>query len=341
MAATLVSAVLVATATPSSTSAVLAARSAAASAAPSRLAVYYGYPSLINGAAGQLDRSVATFGAYDVVVLGDGLEFASKAQGPGPGTAEHDFTIRLIERLHASPKQTRVYGYVDLGRSQQLSKVELTKRIGLWADMKADGIFFDEAGFDFGVRRERQNDAVSATHARGLSAFLNAFQPSDVFESAVVPLNSAGGGNPSGIAPVIGRQDAVLLESFAVRLGVPVPAADLLSRTRAALAGRRQRGTKVYGIATGADTTDGATASPYGWWSAALLGIDGYGWSPANYGAINSRLDVIAPPTAEALLQSAEFSGDAEVTASVWRRSTTRGTITLDTVTRRGTFIPR
>ena len=53
-----------------------------------RLAIYYGYPSLVNGANGDLEKAARVFSAYDVVVLGDGLEFPDQQSGrypPGEG----------------------------------------------------------------------------------------------------------------------------------------------------------------------------------------------------------------------------------------------------------------
>src|SRR6516225_837643 len=40
-----------------------------------RVAVYYGYPSLVNGAKGDLDKAAQVFNRYHIVVFGDGLEF--------------------------------------------------------------------------------------------------------------------------------------------------------------------------------------------------------------------------------------------------------------------------
>src|SRR5439155_18712824 len=117
-------------------------------------------------------------------------------------------------------------------------------------------VFLDEAGYDFGVTRERQNAAIAVAHARGLSACLNAFRPADVFGAAHMPLNAAGGGNPEGRRPEISADDAVLLESFAVRSGVAEPAQDLAARTRAALEGRAKFGTRVFGVATGDSSSD-------------------------------------------------------------------------------------
>lgn len=309
-------------------------------AAPARLAVYYGYPSAVNGANGNLDRAAAAFGDYDVIVFGDGLELTATTPGGGPHP-DRAFTLRLIDRLHRTARQPKLYGYIDLGNSQRLSSAEIVRRIGLWAAMGVDGIFFDEAGFDYGVRRERQNDAVLATHSHGLSAFLNAFQPADVFGSTAVALNAVGGGNPQAVAPVINDRDVYLLESFAIRNGAIEAPALLAARTRAALNGRREFGTRIFGVAT-SDGTDGdAALSSYGWWTAALLGIDGYGWGSPNYSAVSGRLVFAAPPAEEARLRAAAYVGDAETTTPRWRRLTTLGTITVDAATGSGVFVPR
>jgi hypothetical protein len=309
-------------------------------AAPARLAVYYGYPSAVNGANGSLDRAVQAFADYDVIVLGDGLELTAIAPGGAPHP-DRAFTMRLIERLHRSPRQPKIHGYVDLGNSQRLSSAEVLRRISQWADMGVDGIFFDEAGFDYGVRRERQNDAVLATHSHGLSAFLNAFQPADIFATSAVALNAAGGGNPLAVAPVVNDRDLFLLESFAVRNGTVEAPGPLAARTRAALNGRRAFGTRIFGVAT-SDGTDGNPAlSPYAWWTAALFGLDGYGWGTPNYSATNSRLPFVPPPADELRLRTAEYVGEADVTAARWRRATTLGTITVDAETRSGRLVPR
>src|SRR5580700_1293712 len=65
---------------------------------PARLAVYYGYPSLVNQAAGAVERAVGVFSGYDVVVLGDGMEFPDRHPGRSPegDPAEHRKTVQII-----------------------------------------------------------------------------------------------------------------------------------------------------------------------------------------------------------------------------------------------------
>lgn len=40
---------------------------------PGKLAIYYGYPSLVNGSNGNLNVATEVFNDYDIVVFGDGL----------------------------------------------------------------------------------------------------------------------------------------------------------------------------------------------------------------------------------------------------------------------------
>lgn len=317
---------------------------------PLRLAIYYGYPSLVNGASGVLARAVAVFSDYDIIVLADGLEFDPAEPERGAGHEEHAFTKRFIRQLGLTPRRPRVYGYVDLGGTQELCGAAVTERIELWARMGAAGVLLDEAGYDFGVSRERQNAAITAAHARGLSVCVNAFHLSDVFSAAPTPLNRAGGGNPNGLAPVIGAHDAVLLESFAVREGVPDTVDHLAARTRAALDGRTRFGTRVFTVSTStglgprrAGTPEGRDderLAQYAWWTASLFGADAYGWGMPAFSAITSRLPWVERPDAEASLASAEYVGEPVFRYGRWRRDTTAGTIVVDPATRRGALEP-
>jgi hypothetical protein len=309
-------------------------------ASPQRIAIYYGYPSLVNGANGDLARAVSVFADYDVIVLGDGLELDTSDRNTA-GVEEHRFTSRMIQALQAAPRHPVVYGYIDLGNTQKLPLQAITDRIERWARMGARGVFFDEAGYDFGVTRERQNAAVVATHARGLRACLNAFRPADVFGSARTPVNAAGGGNPDGLPPAIAGDDALMLESFAVRNGVPEPTDALAARTREALDGRSRFGTHVFAVSTSDDHIDHMRLAEFGWWTASVFALDGYGWGMPAYSAVTSRLPWLPRPGEEASLARADRAGDVSLRDGRWQRTTMLGTIVVDTTTHRGALEKR
>jgi hypothetical protein len=252
----------------------------AAGSEPQRLAIYYGIPSLVNGVSGDVARASAVFAEYDVVVFGDGLEFddvvpTRKPAGAGP--VEYSRTKAIVARLAASPRRTAVFGYVDLGRSQQLSIEEIKTRVSRWKALGASGIFFDEAGADFGVDRARQNAAVDAAHAFGLRVVLNAFNPDDVFLTA------------NGVKPRLTAGDAYLLESFAVRNGLaedPRGWNDRLARAK--------RGAAATGAAIWATTTTNGPFVPdlmtHAWRAAVAAGVDAFSWGEPSFGSVDSRL---------------------------------------------------
>lgn len=177
---------------------------------PKKLAIYYGQPSKVNGSGGNLDAAAEVFNDYDTVVLGDGLQFpqASTALGDPPAPGEtpyygcdqnrhfgHNNTVEIIRRLKTSPNNTEVYGYVSIGGENTarrcsgdlntpvpLTPEEIRSRIDDWNNMGVSGIFLDEAEYGFGCSRERQNEAVDYVHSKGLKAFINAWDPDDVFQ---------------------------------------------------------------------------------------------------------------------------------------------------------------
>ncbi len=166
---------------------------------PRKLLFYYGYPSLFNGAGGNLERAAAQFDRYDIVVLGAGLE--------DPAHPQHQAASAVIGLSEA-----QFYGYVPL----TLPIGEVCERIDEWADMGVAGVFLDEGGYDYlaprlgGILRARmhQVEAVRCARERGLAEALNAWNPADVLASS------------HGEPPLpLGEGDAVLIESFVYGAG--------------------------------------------------------------------------------------------------------------------------
>jgi hypothetical protein len=247
-----------------------------------RLAIYYGYPSLVEGSAGDTSRAVSAFGAYDVIVFGDGLELPPAGTDAGLD-AERRRLPSIIAALHATSRNPRIYGYIDLGNSQALPQSEIDRRVDLWQRLGVDGIFYDEAGADFGVTPDRLRAALRAVHARGLSAFLNAFNPDDLF---------AGDAAPAGRlrqADQVGPNDMILVESFAVRNGVREDAQRTAARAAAALKWRDRVGVKILATTTAGAAGYDAGLFAHGRGMAESVGMNGFGWGEPDFSA-NSRL---------------------------------------------------
>jgi hypothetical protein len=247
---------------------------------PQRLAIYYGYPTRVENAGGDVTRAAAVFSRYDVLVLGDGLELPVDETPDAGARAERQQLAELIALLHAPSRRSEIYGYIDLGSTQQLPAAEIERRVDAWRRAGVDGIFFDEAGSDFGVAPERRHAAVRAVHRRGLSAFMNSFNPDDLFAGDT--------DDPAGCG-LLGRRDALLIESFAVRNGASEPADQIDARAAVALKWRERCGVRVFGITT----TDGRRFSreqfQAAWQHAVARALDGFGWGEKDFSA-DSRL---------------------------------------------------
>ena len=244
---------------------------AAAATTPKRLAIYYGYPSLVEGAAGSVSHAVSIFGRYDVIVFGGHLDVGTASPDL---EIEEPLVVQIITRLHVRPQQPVIYGYVDLGRAQ-LADAEIVRRVDRWKRLGADGIFFDEAGRESHVSRQRRTAAVRAVHERGLSALMTAYNPDDLFDTR----NST----PTGAPGELGARDALLIESFAVENSVVQPRDAAAKRAAAAIKWRQRTGVKVYAVTTTVAGRFDASAVVYAERLAADLGVDAFGWGEPNF----------------------------------------------------------
>ena len=250
---------------------------------PKRLAIYYGYPSFVNGAAGDVEKAVRAFSTYDVVVFGDGVEFADQRPDRAPagvGADENQKARSIIAALVQRRPAPRVFGYICLGDSQRLSESEIQRRVHLWKDMGVSGIFLDEAGYDWKIiDRKRQNAVVGYIHSLGLSAFLNAFYPKDLFSQ-----ENLLGKNPDHAAPLLDGRDFFLLESFQVKNGAYEDVAEWQKRVEQAVSYRAQYRSNIFATTTSQEHPPfDPQKFAYAWWSAWLYDLDGFGWGEPNF----------------------------------------------------------
>lgn len=276
--------------------------SGTSSSAPARLAIYYGYPSLINQSRGDVEKAAAVFAAYDVVVLGDGIEFPDRQTGriPEGDPGEHQKTVDIIAASRLRNPKIQFFGYICLGEIPSkkpelvfLSPEEIEGRARLWKQMGAAGIFLDEAGYDYSVvTRRRQNTAVDIIHKLGLSAFMNAYFLDHLFSvDNNLPYTSAPNKNPEHLPPLLDHRDLFLMESFQVKNGAYESAATWQPRLNQALAYRRRYGTQIFSTTTaGAREPFDAEKYSYTWWTARLYDFDGFSWGEPNFAASDNSL---------------------------------------------------
>lgn len=178
------------------------------------LLIYYGFPIAFKGIWGTNGVIADISANYKYWVVGHTYQ--------EPTHAEYASTTAIIQGVRAAG--VKVYGYIPLGTSNYNYTIqEIGDITDQWAAIGVDGIFLDEFGFDYGSTRQRQVDAVSAIHAKGLPICANAW----VFEEFACDTLAETGWpvgdwkynrwltyNPNDIASPAAPGDSFLIENF-------------------------------------------------------------------------------------------------------------------------------
>lgn len=280
---------------------------------PGSLLIYYGWPSLINGS-GTAAEAAAQFDAYDYAVLGAGLE---ETVHP-----DHANTASIIASSTAV-----FFGYVDLGvTTNGYTLAVIKEKIDAWKSTGADGIFLDDFGYDYGVTRERQNEAVAYAHGAGLSVVANAWDPDDVFGSA-----ADAAANPSGTAPVIDSRDWYLSESFQIQEGAYQSESAWHDKAEKLAAYRSAAGFGVFSVTTiDAPGLYDEAKFYYAWYSALLYGHTAVGWGEYLFSSADNAAPCRNRPAVNA---GNVFTGAVTDASPQYVRTTDAGRVWIDTQT--------
>jgi hypothetical protein len=162
-----------------------------------KLAIYYGWPSLVRGSnnesAGSLDDAINRFLRFDIVILGAGLE--------SPNHADHSKTKQIINALKENNKEA--HGYIHLAVSndyQCFSEDELEDTLLKWKEMGMNGVFYDLMDPAYNASMKRVERIVKFAHTIGLGIFYNTNFDSDWLDKRVIPFAQ--------------KADIVLIEPF-------------------------------------------------------------------------------------------------------------------------------
>jgi len=182
---------------------------------PSDLLIYYGYPNSFNSGVNvwNNEKVAQDMAKFRLVVLGDGVQ--------NPTHPDYSNSEIIIPRVQALNPNTLVFGYVSANQSFSNFKTKVNQ----WRDLNIDGIFIDEAGYDFGVTREQFNQRVDFVHADDLSGgtdtsellvFANAWNTNHILgtENDVTYPNSTY--NSDLVESSLTQNDWILMESFPI-----------------------------------------------------------------------------------------------------------------------------
>lgn len=282
-----------------------------------RLAIYYGYPSSVNGTY-TVSGAVDVFKKYKILVLGTGLEDVSHP--------DHNNTVSII--TDPLMKSTKVYGYID----STLPLNIIQNKIDLWSNMNVDGIFMDQFGYDFGLTRVKQREIIWSIHEKGdnkLSAFVNAWNVDDVFGTIIDAVH-----NPDGLPTRMNERDIYLAESFVIINGQYDNAdnndddiMDWQDKAIKMINYRNSYGTKMAAVTTWNTDPFDQNKMDYAYFSSVLYNFDYFGFGELYFSAADAQL----PFRTRKTHYGTKFTGEINTSSGgVFTRTTNIG-IKIDT----------
>ncbi|CAF4754314.1 unnamed protein product [Rotaria sp. Silwood2] len=140
-----------------------------------------------------------------------------------------------------------------------------------WRAMGANGIFWDDAGFDYLVTRQRQSNMIKYSHSKHMSVIMNAWNPDDIFNGTNVQLHS---------------NDIYLLESYLVSNGQYLSLTDWKIKADKCVKYQKRFGTKMACLSTPM-TNDQFTQT---WFGTAIYNFDYFQATEITYSASNNQL---------------------------------------------------
>ena len=263
-------------------------------------AVYYGWPGSLNSATlgwGVSQAKIDFINQYDLIVLGGGLE--------DPGHGDYANTAALAPGVHSS---VEAFGYVNLGNTDSFSVATMRGKIDQWVALGVEGIFLDEFGFDFwggtdAEMRTRQNTMIDYIHSKGISAFVNAWDPDDIFIKEA--------GNPTTLT----NGDYYLAESYVFNSNGMVSFANHLVKTQKIRAAKDSTGVKALGLSTTLDVSGDFEQSDFDFMAIAaqLEGLDGVSWGTLNFSASGADNAVMPYRSFSSQYNNIKLTGSNEV----------------------------
>ncbi len=200
-----------------------------------------------------------------------------------------------------------------------------------WKKMGVQGVIFDEFGYDFGVTRDEQNNAINIAHQNNLAVIANGWNLNDVF------------GTQQNEAPTkLTSGDYYISESYQYMAENGFEYYVLASRWREKadllqkyLSMPQFAGIKVLATTTSLTNEAAETKLEYAWYSALLDGNEAIGWGTPWFSATGADQDK-APYYVRPTLANPgkKFLGNTEkdqTNPAIYYRKTDTGKIIIDT----------
>lgn len=297
---------------------------------PQDILFYYGWPNSFNsGDNGWNNENVAQdMAKYGIVVLGDGVQ--------DPGHGDYANTQIIIPRIQELNPLAKIFGYVTANQERSAFETKASQ----WNDLSVDGIFMDEAGYDFGVDRITFNRLVDYVHSLSSAnvAFANAWNMDHVIGTADDPSYPNSTYNPNELESSLIYSDWYLLESFAVNTNAYTNGyeakSDWAARGVKAINHRYTHGINLASVAQiNNDNAEGQAYFDFTFTSAMMFSLNATGSSDHFYGAGSATVAYWTRPDVSAMGKVYADSPSVQLDqndADVYHRYVEFGRFTVD-----------
>ncbi len=291
-------------------------------------AVYYGTPSAVNGSTTWQEATNIWKKFRVVVFAGDIVDGTGDGYGDNTHPDYHN-TSNIIVSLS---NRVDFYGYVDLGVStKNWTTNQMKSLVDQWKLIGAEGIFWDDAGYDYGTTRDRQIWAVNYSHSKGMKVIMNAWNPNHVLGTTDDPSYPNSIYNPDLKPSPLQPGDGYCWENFLV-VSNQIAYNHSSSGLRQSLDFWKTKSDKCLSYkynstfngnlnilclstlsnnATSNAFTSASNLSDYAFWGFTLYGFDYWQFTDYNYSAGNDYVYIYNRPSIT------NYAGDNYVTTSV------------------------
>jgi len=258
-------------------------------AKPKDMLVYYGYLNSFNsGVNGWSNEAVALdMAKYDVLVFGDGVQ--------DPTHPDYANTSVIIPRLKVLKPDALIFGYVSANQSLANFQTKASQ----WDNLEINGIFIDEAGYDFGVSRADLNNRVSYIRSLDYAviSYANSWNMDHIIGTTNDPSYPNSTYNPSLTASLLDSRDYYLLESFVVNTlsysgnAGYATQSDFLTRGNKAINLSNEFGINITSLnVINNDNTSGQNLANFSYNAAVMYNVEFSGTSDVYYGASSATV---------------------------------------------------
>lgn len=268
--------------------------------APQDLLIYYGWLNSFNSATNSWNNELVAqeMAEYNYLVFGDGIQ--------DPSHGDYSNTEVIVPRVKNLSQTAQIFGYVTANQTLANFKTKVDQ----WETLEVDGIFIDEAGYDYGTTRSGLNERIDYVHGKTYAniCFANSWNADHVLGTVNDPSYPNSTYNPNEDASNLNSYDWYLLESFPINTtsytstGGYESKSDWSSRGNKAASYRYNMDINLAAVGIiNNSNTNGQDLFNFGFVSSLMWAVGAWGTSDTSYGSSSAAVTKWDRPSTDGL----------------------------------------